>query len=106
MLVLSCGGPRECTPSFAKSPENTITIEMDFTWQIDVNYALVGCRGDLQNISPAEFKLIDAAVRRFVSRLHLGMFRAAEDQMLREALCEIINEIIGRPVVTDIFFTI
>ena len=91
-----------CEPSYVEVSNDPIVAKPDPYVEIGARLALIGCSDDLKAIKPDQSRAIAAYLRKLLEEKHLLMAREIRSPAFRHSLTAAANQIVGRPVVTDV----
>jgi hypothetical protein len=105
VLGCSCGrdnGPastERCVSGLWELGDNKVAVRVLPTMEISVRLAAIGCRRDLDRITPGQRQQITVAVEALIVRTHLGLLVDARRPEVGFEMSNEINKILGADVV-------
>jgi hypothetical protein len=93
-----------CQPSYRSvAAGEPITAQVG-SWRLDFRVALIGCREPLEELRDDELDRLEDELREPEGWSNLRLINREAAAELRRQVPAQLNEVLGRPVVTDIFY--
>jgi hypothetical protein len=74
-------------------------------YTVEFSAILIGCENELRELRENEMAGIQEGLKRFLGEKALRLIGMADSRELRTEVIEVIRKSLGRPVVTDVFFS-
>jgi hypothetical protein len=90
-----------CVITSLEASDSPLMAEVEY-WRLEFSVKLIGCKEDLETLSPEELEQIRDALLRPERWSNLFVIKRAHQEEFRQLVVHEINSIVGRDVATDV----